>query len=431
MADLTEVQSAGITKIIGSDATGVEQTPVQSTPDGRLKTESSLPFDYSRGVLGGARVITTQNVFESLFSFDKQPTIWDENLVTGGTSTFNTNTNSVDSVTSTASGASVIRQTFRRIRYNPARACQFISAGTFGAPKANVRKRTGQFDDLDGVYFEQDGLINYVVRRTSTSGAAVNVRVAQADWNIDKFDGTGVSGITIDFSRHQAFFIQYAFQGLGNITYGFYLNGQILFCHSEATANANVNPFMRTAHLPCRQEITNTAATASATTMSFNSYSVKNEGEDGDNEGQVRSYSGRPLRTVGTVVTPILAIRLGSGFQRGVADLIAANIFCQTADEIVWSVWLSPTLTGATFAVTSGYTQIDIAATAQSGGTELISGFITQNVSSASVSQELLKLVNSLFGVSINNTSQIITISARSRVGNADVLSSLVWREYP
>lgn len=36
MADLTENQSAGITKIIGSDATGVEQTPVQSTASGGL-----------------------------------------------------------------------------------------------------------------------------------------------------------------------------------------------------------------------------------------------------------------------------------------------------------------------------------------------------------------------------------------------------------
>lgn len=36
MADLTEIQSTSITKLIGSDSTGAEQTPVQSTASGGL-----------------------------------------------------------------------------------------------------------------------------------------------------------------------------------------------------------------------------------------------------------------------------------------------------------------------------------------------------------------------------------------------------------
>lgn len=36
MADLTEIQATGVTKIIGSDASGLEQTPVQSTANGGL-----------------------------------------------------------------------------------------------------------------------------------------------------------------------------------------------------------------------------------------------------------------------------------------------------------------------------------------------------------------------------------------------------------
>lgn len=38
MADLSEIQSAGTTKIIGSSSTGLEQTPVQSTSNGGLHT---------------------------------------------------------------------------------------------------------------------------------------------------------------------------------------------------------------------------------------------------------------------------------------------------------------------------------------------------------------------------------------------------------
>lgn len=36
MADLSDIQAAGVTKVVGSDGTGVEQTPVQSTVGGGL-----------------------------------------------------------------------------------------------------------------------------------------------------------------------------------------------------------------------------------------------------------------------------------------------------------------------------------------------------------------------------------------------------------
>lgn len=417
----------GIVKLRG----GTDNTVIGNSGDS-LKTTNFLPSNtYSRSIFGANRTVSTQSVFESLFSFDKQPLVWDETLSGGATSTFNANTNSIDMTLPTTSGASAIRQTFHRVRYNPSRTCQIITAAIFGTGKANVRKRIGQFDSLDGVFFEQDGTTAYVVRRTSTSGAAVDVRVAQSSWNIDKFDGTGASGITIDFSKQQAFYIQYAFQGFADITYGFYINGQISFCHREQTGNVLTQPFMRTAHLPPRIEITNTGTAASSTTLSYNSFTIKNEGEDADVEGQVRTYSGLPLKTVGTTATPVLSIRLGPSYLRAVVDILSTTIFTQTVDEVIWSLWVGPTLTGSTFAVTSGYVQIDTTATAMTGGTELISGVLGQYSSSDAVSQDLLKLVNALIGASIGGTAQIITLSARSRLGTADVLSTLTWREFP
>jgi hypothetical protein len=387
--------------------------------------------DYTTTSIGALRVAETQNVFESLFSFDKQTTIWDETLTSGGTSTFNANTNSVDLTLPTTNGASVVRQTFRRIRYNPSRTVQVLSAGTLGAPKANVRKRIGQFDTLDGVFFEIDGTNVYVVRRTSTSGSAVDNRTAQADWNIDKFDGTGPSGVTIDFSKHNLFYMQYAFQGFGDIVYGFYFNGKVRFCHRERISNVLTVPSMRTGHLPCRVEITNTGTAASSTTLSYNSFAIKNEGQNGDFEGQVRSYSSAPLKTISTTIVPIISIRLGTGFERAIADIIKTTIFVQTADEVIWSVYLNPTLTGSTFAVTNSYVQLDIAATAMTGGIELLSGILGQQNSSSELSIETLKLINSYLGVSLAGTQQIITLAARNRTGTADVLSAISWREYP
>src|SRR5690349_294264 len=49
MADLSTIQAAETIKIVGSDSSGVEQTPVQSTVDGRLTTS-----DASDGSTGAA-----------------------------------------------------------------------------------------------------------------------------------------------------------------------------------------------------------------------------------------------------------------------------------------------------------------------------------------------------------------------------------------
>jgi hypothetical protein len=204
-----------------------------------------------------------------------------------------------------------------------------------------------------------------------------------------------------------------------------------MYAHRETITNVLSLPSMRTAHLPARLEITNTGTSASSTTLSYNSFTVKNEGDDADAEGQVRSYSGAPAKTVGTTVTPVISVRLGAGFERAVADILSTVIFVQTVDEVIWSLWISPTLTGSTFAINASYTQLDTAATAMTGGTELVSGILTQNLSSAAVAADLLKLVNSLLGVSLAGTAQIITLGARSRAGTADVLSTLVWREFP
>lgn len=431
MADLSEKDSSQAVKIVGADNTGAESNYAQVNSDGSVNVRSAFANDYTTTSLGTLRVAESQNVFESLFSFNKQPLIWDEVLTLGGTSTFNAVTNSVDMTVPTTSGASVVRQIYRRVRYNPSRTVQVLMAGTIGAGKANVRKRIGQFDTEDGVFFEIDGTTAYVVRRSSTSGVVVDTRTAQASWNIDRFDGTGPSGIVIDFSKHQLFFMQYAFQGFGDVAYGFYSNGRVLFCHRETIANVSAVPSLRTAHLPARVEITNTGISASPTTLSYNSFCVKHEGKDLEQEGQVRSYSDAPLKTIGTTKVPVISIRIGPGFEKAITDLVKTNIFVNSADEVVWSLVADATLTGATFSIPASYNEIDTAATAMSGGTELVSGILGQQNSASELSQELLEQVNSFLGVSISGTARILTLAARSRAGTADILSAIVWKEYP
>ena len=56
-------------------------------------------------------------------------------------------------------------------------------------------------------FFEQNGTDLRVVIRDDGSGSVVDSVVSQANWNVDKLDGTGASGITIDTTKDNIYFI--------------------------------------------------------------------------------------------------------------------------------------------------------------------------------------------------------------------------------
>ena len=56
MADISDINSALPIKVIGSDATGAEQTPVQSSPNGELLINNT---NNNGGVQGAISVSTT------------------------------------------------------------------------------------------------------------------------------------------------------------------------------------------------------------------------------------------------------------------------------------------------------------------------------------------------------------------------------------
>jgi hypothetical protein len=62
MADLTELQSAGTTKIVGSDSTGAETNAVNATPNGDLNVNDGLSVG---GVTGNLNLVTSGTTYEA------------------------------------------------------------------------------------------------------------------------------------------------------------------------------------------------------------------------------------------------------------------------------------------------------------------------------------------------------------------------------
>ena len=95
---------------------------------------------------------------------------------------------------------------------------------------------------------------------TAIVSKTVDTKVPQSQWNIDKLDGTGPSGLSLDLSKMQMWYMDYSWYGAGTIRYGFRdTQGRVYYCHRFVNNNQNTEAWMRSGNLPARYE-TNTFA---------------------------------------------------------------------------------------------------------------------------------------------------------------------------
>jgi hypothetical protein len=125
---------------------------------------------------------------------------------------------------------------------------------------------------VTGVFSTGAGSTASIVRRTSTSGSVVDNSVTQANWNIDKFDGTGPSGITLDLTKTQILFITAQWLGVGRVIMGFDIDGILYPAHAFVHANSLTVPYTQTFNLPVRMEIRNTGAAESKARVGYFDY---------------------------------------------------------------------------------------------------------------------------------------------------------------
>jgi hypothetical protein len=86
----------------------------------------------------------------------------------------------------------------------------------------------------------------------------VDLRIPTSQFNIDRLDGTGPSGYSIDLTKMQMFYIDYSWYGAGFIRWGVRgPDGNVIYCHKLINNNVNYLAYMRSGNLPGRYE-TNT-----------------------------------------------------------------------------------------------------------------------------------------------------------------------------
>lgn len=389
-----------------------------------------LPTSVHTDLFGKVRVSAPVPLFTSQFLYDKQPLLWDEALTGGGTSTWNSSNSCIDLAVTTANGDQVARQTKEFFAYEPGRAEQAAFTLVFGTATTNCVQKAGIFDANDGLFVQLSGSTFGVGVRTSTSGSPVDTIVTQASFNLDTLDGTGASGMTLDVSKAQLFFIEYQWFGVGTIRFGIHFNGGTIYFHQINHANLDTKVYMKRGSLPMRYTIQNTGVLANAVTLSQICCTVQSEAGYKPTGIKRSIDSGSTARIVaGTASLPLISIRLKSAYNRATITPEAFSILTDAANNFRYRVILNGSLTGASFTSvdSTSIAEYDIAATALTGGTVIASGYVASVVRNTISLQldSLLKVVANIAG-----TSDILTVYVTNITAGVNYFGAFEWQEY-
>jgi len=291
------------------------EDPQPVTVEGTVNVDGDLSFTFSPTAsdsFGRLRTSSPFTLFDSSHRFDDND-LWSTATATSGTATFNTNQGLVDLNVTAASGSSVVRETIKVFAYQPGKSLLTLNTFVMNAPKAGLTQRVGYYGEGNGFYLEQAGSAVAFVERSSITGAVVNTPILQANWNGDKLDGTGPSGLTLDLTKAQILWMDLEWLGVGSVRMGFVINGQFILCHTFHHANIITSTYITTASLPLRYEIFNTAGTSGASTLKQICSTVISEGGyelRGKQQSVGTSITAPRNFTVAGTYYPVVGIRL-------------------------------------------------------------------------------------------------------------------------
>lgn len=160
--------------------------------------------------------------------------------------------------------ATQISQSRKYCVYQPGKSMLILLSGiiTNSLNTADITTRLGYFDNSNGLFFQYETTISVGLRNNKA-----NTLIEQSNWNIDKMDGTGMSGITLNFQKAQLFVIDFEWLSVGRIRFGFYIFGKINYCHQITNFNELTNPYMLSPNLPTRYEISSTTGASGTLTQ--------------------------------------------------------------------------------------------------------------------------------------------------------------------
>jgi hypothetical protein len=382
---------------------------------------------------GRLRVSEPLTIFDSKSIMSKN-NLFDESTANGGSVTYTANKSTVNLNVTEAAGSKTIRQTKRVMSYQPGKSLLIFNTFVMNTLTANLKQKVGLFDANNGIFFTADGTTLKIVRRTYTSGAAVDTEISQSSWNGDTLNGTGASGFTLDATKSNILFIDIEWLGVGSVRVGFVINGQLITAHTFYNANSLTTVYMQTANLPIRYEIER-AGTLSAGTYTLQQICSSCISEGGYQPEGVQqmigtaSLAGVNLGSSNTLYN-LATIRIRS--SRPYAVIIPAGYETSAISNSDFEVGLYLNATpSSAFSYTnySDNVEYDITGTLTiTGGTRIAGSFLSGKGTSLVTASESGNFNFSYqLGQTISGTSDTLTLAGKGAANNDDIVGLLKW----
>lgn len=408
---------------------------------GQLISLQPSVTSWSHDAFGKLRVSEPQTLLDLKHVYDKQALLEDEITATGASSTHLPNEATVRMDVTTAQGSRIVRQSKRYVNYQPGKSHLVMVTGVLHtAVNTGITARMGYFDNHadksvdsggNGFFLEYSGGAYYLVRRSYVSGSQVDTKVARADWH-DPFDGTGPSGVTLDFTKAQILAIDLEWLGVGGVRVWFIVGRVPYLAHTFDHTNLLTTTYMTRASLPIRYELEQTAAAGGvAASMKQICATVISEGGYVRN-GMVPAYTPGTITLANTNETHAFSLSLKTGYNR--VSVLPVSVDAgspgTTAVAAILRVYLYSALTNPTWSIAahaSSAVQVSTAGTLSTTNAILVGAC---SVTTNGGANHVVPGDSMLLCAGIAGVSDVLSVTLQ-RIGNQsiDVVPSIRWQE--
>ena len=402
-----------------------------------------------------------QTIFYNTFGETVDDDTWDTVTTNGGNAIVTPTEKSI-TLSVANPGDKVIRQTRTVVPYIPGKEQMFTMSLRYDQPTTGIKRRAGIFDSQNGAFFEDTGVpitidgedypTNYHV--CILKNGVRTVDVPRQDWNGDKLDGTGRSGIVAESLAQQLLVIEYEWYGTGMVRFGYIIDNEYHTVHTVYNANINTEgTWTKTPFLPVRVELealptytgsdphyfyqSSTSVVAEGGIESLGSPHNVMSGAVNSNVGGAGTITQSGTNNLGTARNyfPVLSIRLKSAALEGVAIPTRVQVGTEDNTALYFHVVKNANLVGATWGIeleseTAIEADEDATSATYNPGDILFSGFVA-NGQGTPIQLEPFQIGRIPSPDFDTLESETITVMMAAVQGSKLGIASLSWIEQP
>jgi hypothetical protein len=400
---------------------------------------------------GRLRVSNPLTLFDSSHRY-RDNGLWNTSTASGGAAVFSANEGLVNLNVNTTSGSQVLRETTKIFSYQPGKSLLVLNTFVMAPAQNNLRQRVGYFGVDNGLYIQLENVtgnsVLSFVERSLVTGSVTETKISQnggvygasdTGWNVDKLDGSGPSGVTLNITKAQIMFTDIEWLGEGTIRLGFIIDGNFILCHRFNHANIIASTYITTGSLPLRYEITNTGTTAIDSTLKQVCSTVISEG--GYELRGAQQAVGIPILTPRTFAVagtyyPIVGIKLTSTKLDAIVICTAVSLLgLGNGKNYAWRLVQGGVISGGSWVPigVDSAVEYNLTGTSATGGRILAQGYVNSS-NQGSPSINILK--EALFSTQLERnsftsvaTELIVEAAIDATGGTLGMYASIDWEE--